>query len=80
MDRRTFVKSASATAGLALLVPLGFKLAPDAGKKYISDKVLLGSTGIEVSRMAIGTGTNGVGRSSNQTRQLGIGGLSELLK
>jgi len=80
MDRRTFVKSASATAGLAILVPLGFKLAPDAGKKYISDKVLLGSTGIEVSRMAIGTGTNGVGHSSNQTRQLGIGGLSDLLK
>jgi predicted aldo/keto reductase-like oxidoreductase len=80
MDRRSFVKSASATAGLAMLVPLGFKLAPDAGKKYISDKVMLGNTGIEVSRMAMGTGSNGWGKSSNQTRQLGIQGLSDLLK
>ncbi|HEX2394579.1 MAG TPA: aldo/keto reductase, partial [Bacteroidales bacterium] len=80
MDRRSFVKSASATAGLALLAPLGLRLSPDAGKKYISDKVMLGNTGIQVSRMAVGTGTNGVGHSSNQTRQLGIRGLSDLLK
>lgn len=80
MDRRTFVKGASATAGLAILSPLGLKMASDGGKKYISDKVMLGNTGIQVSRMAVGTGTNGVGRSSNQTRQLGIRGLSDLLK
>lgn len=80
MDRRSFVKSASATAGLALLAPLGFKIAPHSTKKYISDKVTLGNTGITVSRLAIGTGTNGVGRSSNQTRKLGVGGLSDLLK
>jgi aryl-alcohol dehydrogenase-like predicted oxidoreductase len=46
---------------------------------YIADKVILGSTGIEVSRMAIGTGTNGWGQNSNQTRQLGLKGLSDLL-
>jgi 1-deoxyxylulose-5-phosphate synthase len=81
MDRRSFFRSAaSATAGLAVLAPMGFKLAPDAGKKYITDKVTLGSTGIEVSRMAMGTGTNGWGHNSNQTRQLGIKGLSDLLK
>lgn len=80
MDRRSFVRTASATAGMAILAPLGLSPSPDAGKKYISDKVMLGNTGIQVSRLAIGTGTNGVGRSSNQTRQLGIRGLSDLLK
>jgi aryl-alcohol dehydrogenase-like predicted oxidoreductase len=33
---------------------------------------------IELSRLAQGTGTNGVGGSSNQTRQLGLGGLADL--
>lgn len=80
MDRRTFVKSASATAGLVVLAPLGFKLVSDTGKKYVADKVILGNTGIEVSRMAIGTGTSGWNHQSNQTRQLGIKGLSDLLK
>jgi aryl-alcohol dehydrogenase-like predicted oxidoreductase len=42
--------------------------------------VKLGSTGIEVSRMAMGTGTNGFGEESNQTRKLGIKGLSDLLR
>jgi predicted aldo/keto reductase-like oxidoreductase len=80
MDRRSFVKSASATAGLIVMAPFGFKLASVADKKYISDKVLLGNTGIEVSRLAMGTGTNGWNQNSNQTRQLGIKGLSDLLK
>jgi len=79
MDRRSFVKSASATAGLAVLAPFGLKPAPDAAKKYISDRVTLGNTGIEVSRMAMGTGSNGWGGNSNQTRQLGIKGLADLL-
>lgn len=48
--------------------------------KKMSDRVILGSTGIEVSRMAIGTGTNGWGKNSNQTRQLGIRGLADLLR
>jgi aryl-alcohol dehydrogenase-like predicted oxidoreductase len=80
MDRRHFVKSASAAAGFMAVNPLGFKLAPEAGKKYMADRGILGNTGIEVSRMAFGTGTSGYGGSSNQTRQLGIRGLSDLLK
>jgi aryl-alcohol dehydrogenase-like predicted oxidoreductase len=40
--------------------------------------VTLGSTGIKVSRLALGTGTNGVGGASDQTR-LGISGLAGLL-
>ncbi len=79
MDRRSFIKGASLTAGMALLTPAGLKLADSSGKKFISDKVMLGKTGIQVSRMAIGTGTNGVGHSSNQTRKLGVSGLAALL-
>jgi aryl-alcohol dehydrogenase-like predicted oxidoreductase len=80
MDRRHFVKQASAAAGLVALNPFGFELGKKAGRKYINDKVMLGKTGIEVSRMAMGTGTNGVNHSSNQTRKLGISGLSDLLR
>jgi aryl-alcohol dehydrogenase-like predicted oxidoreductase len=53
-----------------------------AGEKrlYPYDRVPLGDTGITMSRMAMGTGTSGYGGSSNQTRQLGIKGLSDLLR
>ncbi len=80
MDRRKFVKNATATAGMLVLAPLGLKLMAGAQKKYISDQIMLGKTGVVVSRLAIGTGTSGWNHSSNQTRQLGIKGLSGLLK
>jgi aryl-alcohol dehydrogenase-like predicted oxidoreductase len=80
MNRRHFVKSASAAAGIMVINPFDFSLFSKSGKKHISDRVVLGKTGIEVSRMAIGTGTNGYNKSSNQTRQLGISGLADLLK
>ena len=47
---------------------------------YPSDRVQLGNTGIEMSRMAMGTGTRGFGGASNQTRQLGIKGVSDMLR
>jgi aryl-alcohol dehydrogenase-like predicted oxidoreductase len=74
------MKHATAAAGFFAINPFVFGHAPGTGKKYISDKVKLGKTGIEVSRMAIGTGTNGWGKSSNQTKELGIKGLSDLLQ
>lgn len=49
-------------------------------KKYAHDRVILGNTGIEVSRMAMGTGSSGWNGSSRQTRNLGIMGLSDLLR
>jgi len=78
MNRRNFVKGASAVAGFIALQPL---VLPNSlrAKKSIADRVILGKTGIEVSRMAIGTGTNGVNRNSNQTRGLGLSGLANLL-
>jgi aryl-alcohol dehydrogenase-like predicted oxidoreductase len=80
MNRRHFVKSASAAAGIMAINPFAFHLKSGNNKKYISDRIILCNTGIEVSRMAIGTGTNGWNKSSNQTRQLGIKGLADLLK
>ena len=42
-------------------------------------KVYLGKTGLQVSQLAFGTGTNGVGGRSDQSA-LGIKGLSNLLQ
>jgi len=52
---------------------------PELSKKFgASDTVTLGSTGIKTSRLAMGTGTVGVGHHSHQTA-LGLKGLSDLL-
>ncbi len=78
MKRRHFIKYS--LAGAAVLSAFPYQLYAGTEKKYITDRVTLGNTGIELSRMAMGTGTNGSGGSSNQTRQLGIRGLSDLLR
>jgi predicted aldo/keto reductase-like oxidoreductase len=52
---------------------------PPLPKKYrASDTITLGSTGIKTSRLAMGTGTVGVGHHSRQSA-LGVQGLSALL-
>jgi 1-deoxyxylulose-5-phosphate synthase len=48
-------------------------------KKLASDVVTLGVTGITVSRLALGTGTHGWGKNSDQTR-LGARGLVGVLR
>ena len=65
--------------GMAAAQPFPYHLYAGNVKKYAADRVSLGHTGIEVSRLAMGTGTSGVGGSSNQTRKLGVKGLSDLL-
>jgi|SRR5579884_1555812 len=79
MKRRDFLKRAS--AGALALNTLPARLAADTGqKKLASDRILLGPRKVEVSRLAMGTGTDGVGGSSNQTRKLGLNGLADLFK
>jgi 1-deoxyxylulose-5-phosphate synthase len=51
---------------------------PPAAKFSATDTVTLGSTGIKTSRLAMGTGTVGVGHHSHQSA-LGVKGLSDLL-
>jgi len=67
-------------AGSALLSAFPYELFAGDKRIYPYDRVPLGNTGIEMSRMAMGTGTRGFGGSSNQTRQLGIKGVSDLLR
>jgi len=80
MKRRHFIKSALINAGAIGLSSFPYHLYAGNIKKYAYDRVTLGNTGIEVSRMAMGTGTSGWNGSSNQTRSLGIKGLSDLLR
>ena len=80
MKRRFFIKSATMGMGAVSLNPFPYHLYAGNEKKFAHDRAVLGSTGIEVSRMAMGTGTNGWNGSSNQTRKLGVGGLSGLLR
>src|SRR5882757_3222715 len=82
MKRRKFLTTAAYGAGAAWL---GSHIAgrawavPELTKKFsASDTVVIGNTGIRTSRIAMGTGTVGVGHHSHQT-DLGIKGLSNLL-
>jgi 1-deoxyxylulose-5-phosphate synthase len=84
MKRREFLHRAACAAGAAWLHPKtlahqAFAL-PELSRKFTaSDSVKLGSTGIQTSRLAMGTGTVGSGHHSHQTA-LGIKGLSDLLR
>ena len=86
MKRREFISTTAAGLGAAWLGTrwLGsgtarVLAAPTLTRKFAaSDTVVLGSTGIRTSRLAMGTGTVGVGHHSHQTA-LGVKGLSDLL-
>lgn len=78
-NRRDFVKSSLLAGGLMAMNPFPYHAYAGEKKKFANDKIELGNTGIELSRLAMGTGTHGVNRSSNQTRKLGVKGLGELL-
>ena len=79
LKRRDFIKASILTAGAFALNPFQHHLYASETKKYATDRIMLGNTGIELSRLAMGTGTHGVNRQSNQTRKLGVKGLGELL-
>ncbi len=79
MNRRNFLQQSAAAAGLAAFHNFPYPLYAGA-QKLASDRVRLGPMGIELSRLAMGTGTNGVGGSSNQTKKLGLRGVSELFR
>ena len=74
MNRRSFLKTS------ASLSVFPYHLFAGLAKKQASDRIKLGPRQIELSRLAMGTGTNGSGGSSNQTRKLGLGGVADLLK
>jgi predicted aldo/keto reductase-like oxidoreductase len=86
MKRREFLLRSACGAGAAFLESTAFAphlharptLRPLPRKFSASEMVTLGQTGIQTSRLAMGTGTVGVGHHSHQTT-LGIDGLSKLL-
>lgn len=80
MNRRDFFLRTAVTAGAATLDRFPYALYASTTKKNATDRIKLGPMKVEVSRLAIGTGTNGVGGSSNQTRKLGLNGLADLFK
>ncbi len=79
LNRRDFLRASALTAGAFTFGRFPYHLFAAKKKKYATDRILLGNTGIEASRLAMGTGTHGVNKSSNQTRRLGVKGLGELL-
>lgn len=78
MDRRQFLTGAA--AGVAALNNFPYQAYAATTKKMASDMVELGPRKVKTTRLAMGTGTNGAGGSSNQTRKLGLGGVADLFK
>ena len=70
MQRRDFLRKGAASVGAAVLTnQVTLAQAPPLARKYNAyDEVVLGKTGIHTSRLAMGTGTIGGGKHSNQTR------------
>jgi aryl-alcohol dehydrogenase-like predicted oxidoreductase len=82
VNRREFLSRTIYGVGVAWL---GSSLDPDVlaapalpRKFSAADTVTIGNTGIQTSRLAMGTGTVGFGHRSNQSA-LGVKGLSDLL-
>jgi 1-deoxyxylulose-5-phosphate synthase len=80
MKRRDFLTRTVAAGGAIALNAFPYHLYAGDKKKLASDKVKLGPMNVEVSRLAMGSGTNGGGGSSNQTRKLGLEGVADLFK
>ncbi len=78
MKRRDFLVRGA--AGAIALHNFPHHLYAQAAKKEASDRITLGPRKISCSRLAMGTGTNGTGGSSNQTKKLGVSGVADLFK
>jgi len=74
MKRREFLKTGLAAGG-----SLGLCAGATAPRRA-SDVITLGPDKVKLTRLAQGTGTRGYNKSSNQTRQLGLAGLADLLR
>jgi aryl-alcohol dehydrogenase-like predicted oxidoreductase len=79
MKRREFIRH-SAIAGSVSLNAFPHHLFAASTKKEASDRIRLGPMKVEMSRLAMGTGTNGGGGSSNQTKKLGVAGIADLFR
>ena len=80
MHRREFLRRTAAAVGATGLSAFPHHLFAADQAKHGTDRVPLGSTGLNVSRLAMGTGTNGFNFSSDQLRLLGGDGLAGMLR
>ncbi len=78
LTRRQFL-AGSLAAGAALGLPGLLQAAKEPSLRTMTDQVPLGSTGIEASYLAFGTGTKGWQKVSNQTK-LGGAAFGRLLR
>jgi 1-deoxyxylulose-5-phosphate synthase len=78
MNRRRFLQTGA--LGALSLNAFPHHLFASTAKKNGTDRITLGPRKIQLSRLAMGTGTHGGGGSSNQTRKLGYQGVAELFR
>jgi aryl-alcohol dehydrogenase-like predicted oxidoreductase len=78
MHRRHFLRSSAAATAAVSLESFPYPLFAANNRKLATDRIKLGAMKVELSRLAMGTGTNGSGGSSNQTKLLGVSGLADL--
>ena len=77
LDRRQFLQTSAAVAGTAMLSRWGLTQAAagEAAKRTAADQVPLGKTGLKLSRLGIGTGSN----SGREQLELGKEGFIKLI-
>jgi aryl-alcohol dehydrogenase-like predicted oxidoreductase len=81
MNRRGFLRTGGiAASGIVALNNFPHHLFAAGTKKTGTDRLFLGPQKVPVTRLAMGTGTNGSGGSSNQTKKLGVKGMAEMFK
>jgi 1-deoxyxylulose-5-phosphate synthase len=79
-NRRQFISTALAGAGVLMAHPhMTSGATPRTKKGRATDIITLGNTGIKTTRLALGTGYNGGGRTSAQAR-LGVESFNRLLR
>jgi predicted aldo/keto reductase-like oxidoreductase len=80
MKRREFLRR-GLLAGSAFAAGMqrpSYTLQAAPVRRFANDVVYLGPDKIKLSRLAMGTGTSGFRGASNQTRQLGVKGITDL--
>ena len=76
ITRRQFIERTAAVAGGILLSPMAARIGWSGPKKTAVDQVPLGKTGLKLSRLGIGCGTN----SGRVQQELGQEGFNKLIR
>ena len=76
ISRRQFIQTSAALAGAAWLQPSSLFAAAAAPQRTAVDQVALGKTGLRLSRLGMGTGSN----SGNVQKDLGREGFNKLVR